>query len=142
MTSHLVSNPYLSLCHISFFLFIGWELPHHPQIATYKIIVCSYAHFCHYAILLEIIFKKCLAQPWPIIVNLFPLAFCQISVLPPEEENISQLMGYLTGLQGVPPTSGTSPIKYACHRYLFKNIVAIIKCQIEHYLEIEVDKGY
>lgn len=34
-----------------------------------------------------------------------------ISVLPPGEENISQLMGYLTGLQGVPPTSGTSPIK-------------------------------
>ena len=34
-------------------------------------------------------------------------------MLAPEEENISQLMGYLTGLQGVPPTSaGTSPIKY------------------------------
>lgn len=37
----------------------------------------------------------------------------QVAVLPPEEENISQLMGYLSGLQGVPSTSaGTSPIKY------------------------------
>ncbi|KAJ7346449.1 hypothetical protein OS493_040255 [Desmophyllum pertusum] len=36
----------------------------------------------------------------------------RVAVLAPEEENISQLMGYLTGLQGVPPTSaGTSPIK-------------------------------
>lgn len=32
------------------------------------------------------------------------------AALPPEEENISQLMGYLTGLQGVLPSS-TSPIK-------------------------------
>jgi len=64
------------------------------------------------------------------------MTFCQISVLPPEEENISQLMGYLTGLQGVPPTSGTSPIKYAFHRYLFKNIVAIILSHFTHYLQI------
>jgi len=57
--------------------------------------------------------------------NLFA-GFCQISVLPPEEENISQLMGYLTGLQGVQPTTGTSPIKYVCHRCLFKNIMSQI----------------
>lgn len=44
--------------------------------------------------------------------------FCQVAVLPPEEENISQLMGYLAGLQEVPPTSaGASPIKYVL-RYL------------------------
>ncbi|CAH3111333.1 unnamed protein product [Pocillopora meandrina] len=33
-----------------------------------------------------------------------------IPVLPPDDENISQLMGILSGLQGV-PSSGTSPIK-------------------------------
>ena len=48
---------------------------------------------------------------WSTMLSLHTFFFVyQVTELPPDEENISQLMGYLTGLQGMHSTS-TSPIK-------------------------------